>query len=355
MKTFRNVAIVILTLVIIAVVSLCTVYNINIKAMDKNDSTKIEVVIPSGTSKKNVGKILEEKDLIRSSTFFGIYIKIFGAEDFKASTYYLSKDMNLKEIIKTLEKGNSYNPEQIAITFKEGINMRNIATIIKDNTNNSYDDVMTLLKDQKYLDEIIDTYWFITEDVKNPKLYYSLEGYLFPDTYYFSNKDVTVKEIFAKMLKKMELVLSPYKEEIEKSDLSVHEIITLASIIEKEGKKNDFTKISSVFHNRLKIKMTLGSCATAYYGMGMDFDEVGIATSEMMSNKNDYNTYKISGLPVGPIANPGSDALLAAISPEESENLFFLSDNQGVTYFFKTNAEQIKKKNELIQAGKWQR
>ena len=327
----------------------------NIKAVDKNDDSKIEIVIPQGTSKKEVGNILEENGLIRSSTFFSIYIKLFDTKDFKASTYYLSKNMDLKEIINVLENGNSYNPDQIAITFKEGINIRKLATLIQDNTNNSYDDVIDTLNDKAYLDELIEKYWFITDNIKNDKLYYSLEGYLFPDTYYFSNKDVTVKEIIEKMLDKMGKVLEEYKDEIENSNLSIHEILTLASIIEKEGKTQDFAMISSVFYNRLKLKMALGSCATAYYGMGMDFDEVGIATSEMMSNINDYNTYILTSLPIGPISLPGLNAIIAAIKPDESDNLYFLSDNEGVTYFFKTLQEQTAKKNELIQSGKWQR
>lgn len=355
MKIFRNIAAIILVLLGITILSLCTIYNINIKAVDKNDDSKIEVIIPQGTSKKEVGNILEENGLIRSSNFFSIYIKLFDTKDFKASTYYLSKNMDLKEIISVLENGNSYNPNQIAITFKEGINIRKLATLIQDNTNNSYDDVISTLNDDKYLDELIEKYWFITDNIKNDKLYYSLEGYLFPDTYYFSSKNVTVKEILEKMLDKMGSVLAEYKDKIKNSDLNVHEILTLASIIEKEGKTKDFGKISSVFYNRLKLNMSLGSCATAYYGMGMDFDEVGIATSEMMSNVNDYNTYILKSLPIGPISLPGMSAIVAAITPEESDNLYFLSDNEGVTYFFKTLQEQIAKKNELIQSGKWQR
>lgn len=355
MKIFRNIAAIILVLLGITILSLCTIYNINIKAVDKNDDSKIEVIIPQGTSKKEVGNILEENGLIRSSNFFSIYIKLFDTKDFKASTYYLSKNMDLREIISVLENGNSYNPNQIAITFKEGINIRKLATLIQDNTNNSYDDVISTLNDDKYLDELIEKYWFITDNIKNDKLYYSLEGYLFPDTYYFSSKNVTVKEILEKMLDKMGSVLEEYKDKIKNSDLNVHEILTLASIIEKEGKTKDFGKISSVFYNRLKLNMSLGSCATAYYGMGMDFDEVGIATSEMMSNVNDYNTYILKSLPIGPISLPGMSAIVAAITPEESDNLYFLSDNEGVTYFFKTLQEQIAKKNELIQSGKWQR
>ena len=165
MKIFRNIAAIILVILGITILSLCTIYNINIKAVDKNDDSKIEIVIPQGTSKKEVGNILEENGLIRSSTFFSIYIKLFDTKDFKASTYYLSKNMDLKEIINVLENGNSYNPNQIAITFKEGINIRKLATLIQDNTNNSYDDVIDTLNDKEYLDELIEKYWFITDSI----------------------------------------------------------------------------------------------------------------------------------------------------------------------------------------------
>lgn len=355
MKLFRNIAIVFLILIAVAIVSLCGIYNLNIQAIDENDTTEIEVIIPSGASKRKVGEILEEKELIRSSTFFNIYVKLFKVGDLKASTYKLSKSMDLKEIITVLEKGNSYNPSQIQITFEEGINIRGLATLIKDNTNNTYEDVMSLVNDKEYLNELKNSYWFITDDVINDNLYYALEGYLFPDTYYFLNKDVSIKDIFKKMLDRMNEVLEPYKEKIEKSGYSVHEILTLASVIEKEGKIKDFSKISSVFHNRLEIGMTLGSCATAYYGMGMDFNEVGIATSEMISNNNLYNTYQKVGLPIGPIALPSKNAIEAAIMPDDTENLFFLSDNQGVTYFFKTYSEHQKKEKELRAQGKWER
>lgn len=355
MKLFRNIAITFLVLVIIAICSVCYIYNTNIKPVDENDNSIIEVLIPSGTSKRKVGEILEEKELIRSSTFFNIYVKLFEVGDFKASVYGLSKSMDLKEIISILEEGNSYNPNQIKITFKEGINIREVATLIKDNTNNSYDDVISLINNKDYLNELKEKYWFIKEDVNNEKLYYSLEGYLFPDTYYFNNKDVSIKEILTKMLDRMEDVLDEYVVDIKASNYSVHEILTLASIIEKEGKTRDFYDISSVFHNRLKVNMSLSSCATAFYGMGMDFNEVGIANSEMLANVNAYNTYKLTSLPVGPIALPSKNAIDAAINPKDTENLYFLSDNQGNTYFFKTYAEHQKKERELRAQGKWER
>lgn len=354
MKTFRNVAIILIGLIALSLVSLCIVYNVNVKAVDKDDHTKIEVVIPAGTSQKAIGKILKEKDLIRSDTFFNIYIKLFKTKEFKASVYEFSRDMDLKEIIKILEEGNSYNENQITITFKEGINIRKLATLIATNTDNSYDDVINLLKDEKFIDEVIDNYWFVTSDIKNSDIYYSLEGYLFPDTYYFLGKDVTVKEIIVKMLNQMEKVLENYREDIDNSDMSVHEILTLASIIQNEGEEEAFTKISSVFHNRLSMNMAFESCATAYYGMGMDFNEVGIATNEMMQNENPYNTYKVK-FPVGPISLPGASAIEASLHPEKTEYLFFLSDNEHHSYFYNTASEQSAGKEKLINEGKWYR
>ena len=157
------------------------------------------------------------------------------------------------------------------------------------------------------------------------------------------------------MLNEMDKKLTTYKTSLEASNLSIHEILTLASVIEKEGKIKDFKDISSVFYNRIQIGMQLQSCATSYYGMGLEFSDVGIATAEMMANKNPYNTYVVSGLPVGPISMPSLNAIDAAINPNKTNNLFFISDNEGNTYFFATAAEHTKKKEELIKTGKWKR
>ena len=101
--------------------------------------------------------------------------------------------------------------------------------------------------------------------------------------------------------------------------------------------------------------MKLQSCATSYYGLGLEFTDVGIATAEMMNSKNPYNTYVVPALPVGPISMPSLNAIDAAINPKDTNNLYFISDNEGKTYFFATAKEHADKKNELIAAGKWER
>ena len=327
-------------------------YSNSLKGTGSNE--KIEFVVDNNATFSTLGAALEKQGLIKSELTYKIYIKLSNPGNLKAGTYELDAAMGVEKIVETLEKGNSYNPNIVTVTFKEGLNMRGIANIIAENTNNTYDSVLEQIKDEMYLSELINNYWFITEDIKNKNIYYSLEGYLFPDTYQI-DKTWNVKNIFKTMLDRMEKELNNYKDSINNSNYSIHQILTLASIIEKEGKTKDFKNISSVFYNRLKINMRLESCATTYYGMGLDFNEVGIATNEMTSNKNPYNTYKINHLPIGPISSPGESAIEAAINPTESNYFYFLSDNEGVSYFFNTYSEHQRKQRELINQGKWYR
>lgn len=353
-KTFRNVALGVLISTTVIIVGCCLFYNHQLSPVS-NSTEAIEVEIPNKTSAKGIAVILKEKKLIRDERMFLIYVKLMKVNNMKAGYYDFTPNMGVKKIVKALQNGSKKNPDEIKITFQEGINIRTLATIISENTVNSFDSVMELLKNETYLDELIQKYWFIGDEVKNKKLYYSLEGYLFPDTYYFNNKNVTVKEIFTKMLEQTDKVLSEYKTELTNQNITVHELLTLASVIEKEGKHNDFALISSVFHNRIKINMSLQSCATAYYGLKLEFNELGIANDKVINAQNDYNTYKLNGLPIGPIALPSKEAIKAAIYPANTDYLYFLSDNKGVTYFFKTFSEHQQKQKDLMAAGKWYR
>lgn len=341
-------------LVFVTIVSLGIVYKVNISPVDSSDKTEIEVIIPEGATIKQIGEILEEKDLIRSSNFFGIYCKLFGVGNLKATKYRLNKSMDLQEIIEKLEKGNSFNEEQISIKFEEGINIRRLATIISENTNNKYDDVIKLANDKDYIKELEEKYWFISDDINNDDLYFKLEGYLFPDTYFFASKDVTVKEIFGKMLDQTDKVLSKYRNVMQEKKLSAHFVLTLASIIEKEGKTKDFKDVSSVFYNRIEKNMKFESCASAIYGKKLEFDQINnrVIDDTIKKDNNLYNTYIVQ-VPIGPICLPSEKAIEAAINPNKTDFLFFLSDNTGKTYFFETYQLQQKKKNELINAGKW--
>ena len=312
----------------------------------------IEVVIPENSSGEKIGKILEEKELIRSTTFFKIYLKVNNIKKLNNGSYKFNKEMSLEEIVDELQKTNYNNEDEISITFKEGINMRELAKVIAANTVNSEDDVMKLFKDTEYLKKLINDYWFITDAILDSKIYYPLEGYLFPNTYRFINKNVTVKEIFEKLLKQMDSVLTPHKAEIENSKYNVHEILTLASMVEKEiGKNEEYRKnVASVFINRLKRGMSLGSDVTTRYSLKID-DAKKVLTKSQYASVSAYNTRSstMAGkLPAGPISTISEGSILAVLNAPETDYIYFIANIQTGETFFYSNAREFEaKKAEL--------
>lgn len=346
---------IILVLVAILLIGIATLLGTYcyFKSPVSNDKKEVSIVIENGSTISDIAALLKKEGLIKNENFFKLYVKLKKVSNVYAAKYYFSPSMNLDEIINTLNEGG-YNENEISITFKEGINMRGIAKLIKENTSNSEDDVYKKLKDEKYLNSIIEKYWFLTDDIKNSKIYYSLEGYLFPDTYRFNSKDVTVEEIFNKMLDQMEKELNKYKKQIENSKYSVHELITLASITQSEGyNEDDFKNIASVFYNRLKTGMALGSCVTSYYGVKKDM------TDELLQKdidaSNPYNTRGNNpvSFPVGPISMPGAKALDATLDPIETSYYFFVSDKNSKLYFTKTLNEHERMITKLQNEGLW--
>lgn len=320
------------------------------------DSEKVVVEIKGGTV-SSIGDTLYENNLIRSKLIFKIYVKLNGVNNLKASTYELDKNMKLSEIIDVLEEGNAYNPDEIRITFKEGLNIRKIAKLVEENTNNKYEDFLSLMDDDVYIDSLIDKYWFLTDKIKNDKIYYSLEGYLFPNTYAFLNVDVDVKTIVETMLDETDKQLSEYKDKIEKSDYDIHEILTLASIVELEGASaNDRAGVAGVFHNRLKDKWTLGSDVTTYYYLKIDdFKQSLNGNKNLYTCDNAYNTRCTSfvGLPVGPISMPGLESIDATINYDKHDNYYFVADCKGKTYLNKNATGHYNIIQKLKNEGNW--
>jgi UPF0755 protein len=172
------------------------------------------------------------------------------------------------------------------------------------------------------------------------KIYYPLEGYLYPDTYVF-NSDATIKEIVTKMLDNTNNKLEPYKEEINQNSLSYHKILTIASIVELEASNaTDRQGVSGVIYNRLNNGWTLGSDVTAYYGAKKEMTD--IITQSDLNDCNPYNTRStcVGSLPVGPICSPSIESIIAALEPAKSDYYFFVADINSKVYFSKTAAEQ---------------
>lgn len=353
MKKFANIALVLLIVVTTIVVASCTVYNINIGPVSRDKELK-EVVIKEGETFLTIAPLLKENNLIKSEFFYKLYIKLFKPDTFEAGVYQLSENMGVKKIVEEISSGSNYSQSIINITFVEGKNMRYIASVIDEETNNTEEDCFNLLSDSKYIDSLIEKYWFLTDEIKNSKIYYPLEGYLFPDTYEFLNKNVTVEEIFEKMLDNTELKLEPFREEIEESGYTVHEILTLASIVELEGaSSDDRASVAGVFYNRLNDGWTLGSDITGYYGAKMDDWSNGLG--EHIDDCNGYNTRGdcVVGLPVGPVCNPGVESIEATINPQEHDYYYFVADCSGKTYLNKNSSGHDSTINKLIRENNW--
>lgn len=342
-------------IIILILIAIIACYVLMFTKVSK-DNGEVKVEIPMGTGISQIAKILKQNNIIRSETGFKIYVKLNKISNFQAGKYYLKQSMSLKEITKMLQSGIMYDPNELTITYLEGKNMRWLASKIAQITNNKEEDVYNLLEDEEYLNTIINKYWFITEDIKNKDIYYSLEGYLFPDTYALKNKDVTVEEIFEKMLNKMEDVLEEYKLKIENSSYTAHQILTIASIIEMESMKvEDRKDVSSVIYNRLQNNMAIQSDVTTYYAIKVDMGERDLYQREL----NTYNPYNTRGpnmegkLPIGPISSVSKTSIEAAVNPNNTNYFYFVADKAGKLYFSKTISEHNKIITELKTKGLW--
>ena len=261
--------------------------------------------------------------------------------------------MNVNELVKELSKPAESN--EIKITFKEGINFRNIISLLKDNFGFSEEDIEIKLKDTNYLNSIIEKYWFLTNDIKNENIYYSLEGYLFPDTYQFK-KESSIEEVFEVMLDNTDIKLKKYENDLLNNKYTIHEIMTMASIIELEASNSDDRKgVAGVFYNRLEDGWSLGSDVTTYYGLKISLSDRDL-TQEELEQYNFYNTRssKMAGkFPVSPICIPGLESIEAAVYPENHDYYYFVADKNGKTYFNKTSAEHSKTVSKLQSEGLW--
>ena len=345
---------IIIGVILVVIAGLIALYFYGLSPVSK-DNEIVEFSIASGESKKDIVDALDEAGLIKSKISAYIYVGLHRSLNLQAGTYELSPNMSLKEIMTIFDKGDiALDVETFTLTFVEGRRLTSYASMIAEATNTTAQDVLTVMSDKNYLQELIGKYSFLTNDILNPEIYYPLEGYLFADTYEFY-KDSSIKDIIETMLNGMASVLNDYQEDITNSGYSIHEILTLASIVEQEGINGaDRAGVAGVFYNRLAANMSLGSDATTYYGVKKDFSD-DLYNSEINDN-NPYNTRLASmagKLPIGPICSPSRESILAVLEPAEHDYYYFVADKNGDTYFMKTYAEHEAKVSELQASGLW--
>ena len=275
--------------------------------------------IPANVSFNAVARQLQEAGVIADTFRFKLLSRLMGADkQLKAGEYQLSPAMTPPEVLHALVQGDVVLHR---LTIPEGFTIHEIAAELQ-RTGLGDADAFTA---QAFDPQVVKDLGFQAD---------TLEGYLFPDTYFFP-KGVTVKTIITRMVRQFQAQFSEqWRRRAEELGLSVHQVVTLASIIEKEtGDSAERPMISSVFHNRLKKRMRLESDPTVIYGVD-DFD--GNITRRHLSAETRYNTYVIRGLPPGPIANPGRLSIEAALYPADTEYIFFVSKKDGTHYFSKT-------------------
>lgn len=326
-------AIVILIILLLSSSIVVLIYKTNIKAVSK-ESKEVKFEVKENQTYSTLGSELAKEGLIKSEFFYKIYIKFNKPTTLQKGIYTLNKNMDLKQIVSELEKGSNFNENLINITIKEGLNIRKIAKVISENTNNSEEDFINLMTDKTYINSLINEYWFLSDDILNGDIYYPLEGYLFPETYQIG-KEYGVKDIVKVLLNQTNKILSEYKNDIENSKYSIHQIMTLSSIVELEaGNADDRSGVAGVFYNRLNSGWTLGSDVTTYYGSKIDDFKISLTYKELNDCSNKYNTRcnTLVGLPVGPICNPGLESIVASIKPSSHNYFYFVADCNGKTY-----------------------
>jgi UPF0755 protein len=318
-----------------------------LKPVNESSKKTINVNIPIGSSTTGIGKILEESGVIRDARVFKYYVKFKNEAGFMAGDYKMNPSMTLPEILSSLKTGRVVQEVVMKITIPEGKQLKQIAGIIAEKTQQNEEEIFKQLNDKDFITKMMGRYPdVLTEDILKENVKYPLEGYLFPATYPFYSEKPTVEEIVTVMLTKTKEVLGEFRGQMEERKMTTHQLMTMASLIEEEAtEKVDRDKIASVFYNRLEDGMMLQTDPTVLYAHGEHKDRVFYKDLEI---DDPYNTYKIQGLPPGPIANPGVMSIEAALAPADTEDMYFLATSTGEVLFSKTLAEHNRKVDEHI-------
>lgn len=311
----------------------------SLNAVDVNDTTQVKIEIPSGSSTNAIAEILYSNNLIQDKSVFKYFAKKEGYDvKLKAGVFALSKSMNVEEILNALINKASFD-NTVNLTIIEGLILEDTAKAISDQLSLDYNKLIELMKNADYFR---DKYQFLTDN----KEIEDLQGYLLPETYNMYkglNEEEVIDFLLTQFEKYYESTILPA---MANSELTFKEMITLASIVEKEAvRKEERSTIAGVFLNRLKVDMMLQSCATVNYARGEWKERL---TNEDIAIDSPYNTYINVGLPPTPINSPGKASIDACLNPENTEYLYFLAKGDGSHYFSKTYDEHLAAKEKYL-------
>ncbi|WP_456273939.1 endolytic transglycosylase MltG [Bacillus sp. AK031] len=319
-----------------------------LQPVDSDNNKAVDVEIPIGSGVTSIGNILEENGIIKNSLIFKYYVKFNNESGFQAGNYDLTPAMTLDEIVTSLKTGKVMKKAEFKVTVPEGLQLDQIAERIEEKTPYSKEEIMKKLDDKSFIEEMIAKYpdLLVKEEIFADGVKHPLEGYLYPSTYPFYEEEPSLEAIIDKMIAQTGEVLNQYETSRIEQDFTVHELLTLSSLVEEEAtEKADRGKISSVFHNRLKEGMMLQTDPTVLYALGEHKDRTVYKDLEVDSP---YNTYQNTGLTPGPIANAGLTSIEAALQPDDTEYYYFLASSEGTVYYSETLEEHNEKKAQYI-------
>lgn len=304
-------------------------YTLELGPVDRNSEEQVVVEIPNGTGASAIVDILDEEGLVKNTLCAKINSKIGGYNNLQANTYIFSPSMSFTEMMNVINEGDYDYIAKESFEVKDGARLQQVAEALAEKLPYSEDEILEKWADETYLKELIERYWFLTDEILDSDVMYPLEGYLYADTYNLT-ADTTIESFTEGCLDVMDEKLSERRNEIEDSGFTVHQLLTLTSIVTKEATADDQAGVAGVFMNRLANGMSLGSDVTVCYIF--QEDRVDLKVSQLES-PNPYNTRKFGGLPPGPICQVVESAIDATLNYEKHDYLFFIADENGIVRY----------------------
>lgn len=324
----------------------------SLKPVDASSKDYVTVQIPDGANVQEIGSTLEKSGLVKHGLIFSLYAKYYSHANLKSGYYNLKKSMSTDELIQELEKGGT--PEAQApvlanLTIPEGYTLEQIAQTVGQLQGEfkeplTADAFLAKAQDETFISQLVAKYPNLLGSLptKDSGVRYRLEGYLFPATYTIKDS-TTVESLIDEMVAAMDKAMSPYYATIKEKNLTVNELLSIASLVEKEGAKTeDRKKIAGVFYNRLNVGMPLQSNIAILYAQGKLGQNISLADDAGIDTTIDspYNVYTNLGLMPGPVDSPSSDAIEASVNQTKSEYLYFVANVEDGKVYFATTKEE---------------
>ena len=323
-----------------------------LQPVDPSSKQYMTVQIPDGSNAQEIGSTLEKSGVIKNGLVFTLYVKYKNYNELKSGYYNLQKSMSVEDVIKELQKGGTPEPQEVTLanlTIPEGYTLEQIAQTVGQ----LQGDFKEPLTAEAFLAKVQDETFIAQEVAKYPNLLeslpakdsgvrYRLEGYLFPATYTIK-ENTTVESLIDEMLAAMDKNLSSHYATIKEKNLTVNELLTIASLVEKEGAKTEDRKlIAGVFYNRLNLGMPLQSNIAILYAEGKLGQNISLADDAAIDTSIDspYNDYTKVGLMPGPVDSPSLDAIESSINQTKSDYLYFVANVQDGKVYYATTLEE---------------